>query len=534
MNTDELEDVAYVAERRVLKIQAKLHRWAAEDPLRRFDDLFNLVCDPAFLLAGWMRVRSNKGARTAGVDGVTAHYVEDVRGLEGFLSELRAELKARTFRPLPVRQRGIPKAGGKVRYLGINTIRDRVVQASLKLVLEPIFEADFLPCSYGFEVPPLCGRAARETDWNWRGICFLTVLGALSVLIFGGALALLGAVLVAAAVVFILFWRGSQAGSNLVLCLVAGRLRISWLVQRIKVGVWAAQWGEVLQNNGTGPVVAQLVRHMLGDDPDSLFIPDHFEWGLRAPREPLFVVENGARRQLERKLSHIADGTIAVCGPRGAGKTTLLEQSVKKAGFCLIIQAPATYTPHDFLLSLSVQLCEKYLRDEGYGVPEFTRLSPTCKLLRRAKVQAKRLGRWSSFAAPAAALLVLGLSASVRSLYTQYVTSIADFARTHAERIRDDAMQLRESVSPNSPATTASNSGRPPVPTNPRLHGRPQRSRWWSSSRGWSGATEIGPDTRPPRRRGRGRADRRTDPGGLRRRRGAAHIRLSGYRSRTV
>ena len=150
MNTDELEEVAYAAEHRVLKIQAKLHRWAAEDPLRRFDDLHNLVCDKAFLLAGWMRVRSNKGARTAGVDGVTAHYIEDVRGLEGFLTELRAELKARTFRPLPVRQRGIPKAGGKVRYLGINTIRDRVVQASLKLVLEPIFEADFLPCSYGF------------------------------------------------------------------------------------------------------------------------------------------------------------------------------------------------------------------------------------------------------------------------------------------------------------------------------------------------------------------------------------------------
>ncbi|MGW0828434.1 group II intron reverse transcriptase/maturase [Streptomyces sp. NPDC002845] len=149
MNTDELEDAAYVAERRVLKIQSKLHRWAA-DPLRRFDDLYNLVCDPAFLLTGWMRVRSNKGARTAGVDGETAHYVEDVRGLDSFLAELRADLKVRTFQPLPVRRRGIPKAGGKVRYLGINTIRDRVVQASLKLVLEPIFEADFLPCSYGF------------------------------------------------------------------------------------------------------------------------------------------------------------------------------------------------------------------------------------------------------------------------------------------------------------------------------------------------------------------------------------------------
>ena len=140
----------YSAERRVLEIQAKLHRWAGDDPHRRFDDLFNLVADTAFLLVAWDRVRGNKGARTAGVDGETACYIEAVRGVEGFLEELRDDLRARTFRPLPVRRRAIPKAGGKVRYLGIATIRDRVAQASLKLVLEPIFEADFLPCSYGF------------------------------------------------------------------------------------------------------------------------------------------------------------------------------------------------------------------------------------------------------------------------------------------------------------------------------------------------------------------------------------------------
>src|SRR6185437_8348228 len=87
---------------------------------------------------------------TAGVDGETAHYIEAVRGVEAFLTELRADLKARTFAPLPSRRRAIPKPGGKVRYLGIATIRDRVAQASLKLVLEPIFEADFHPCSYGF------------------------------------------------------------------------------------------------------------------------------------------------------------------------------------------------------------------------------------------------------------------------------------------------------------------------------------------------------------------------------------------------
>ena len=138
------------AEARVLRIQTKLHQRATDDPKRRFDDLYNLVCDPAFLVVAWRRVRGNRGARTAGVDGETAHYVEAVRGEQAFLSELRADLKARTFRPLPVRERFIPKPGGKRRRLGIAAVRDRVAQAALKLVLEPIFEASFQPCSYGF------------------------------------------------------------------------------------------------------------------------------------------------------------------------------------------------------------------------------------------------------------------------------------------------------------------------------------------------------------------------------------------------
>ena len=161
------------AEVRVLGMQTKLHRWATDDRERRFDDLFNLVCDPAFLVVAWRRVRGNRGARSAGVDAQTAYSIETVRGEAAFLSELRADLKANQFAPLPVRERMIPKAGGKQRRLGIPTVRDRVVQAALKLVLEPIFEADFEPCSYGFrpnrrahdaiaEVRYLC---ARSYEW---------------------------------------------------------------------------------------------------------------------------------------------------------------------------------------------------------------------------------------------------------------------------------------------------------------------------------------------------------------------------------
>jgi RNA-directed DNA polymerase len=132
-------------------MQAKLHQWAAGDPGRCFEDLFNLVADPAFLTVAWERVRSNRGARTAGVDRLIPRFVTEEETVP-FLDGLRAQLKTRTFRPLPVRERMIPKAGssGKLRALGIPTAADRCVQAALKLVLEPIFEADFEPVSYGF------------------------------------------------------------------------------------------------------------------------------------------------------------------------------------------------------------------------------------------------------------------------------------------------------------------------------------------------------------------------------------------------
>jgi RNA-directed DNA polymerase len=134
-------------------MQTKLHQWAVEDPGRRFDDLYNLVYHPDFLTVAWERVRGNKGARTAGVDGVAPGLIAvDPDIVVAFLDDARQRLKSRTFAPLPVRECMIPKAGrgGKLRRLGIPAAMDRLVQASLVLVLEPIFEADFKPVSYGF------------------------------------------------------------------------------------------------------------------------------------------------------------------------------------------------------------------------------------------------------------------------------------------------------------------------------------------------------------------------------------------------
>jgi len=112
-----------VARERVLHFQRKLHEWASDDAERRFCDLWNLVCDPATLVVAWSRVSRNRGSRTAGVDAATRRHVEE-RGVDQFLRELREELRAGTFRPLPVRERLIPKRGDgkKFRRLGIPTV----------------------------------------------------------------------------------------------------------------------------------------------------------------------------------------------------------------------------------------------------------------------------------------------------------------------------------------------------------------------------------------------------------------------------
>lgn len=135
----------------VRRMQIKLHRWAIDDSDRRFGDLFNLVYDPAFLVHAWERVAGNTGARTGGVDRATVATITSRVGVASFLQEIRDSVKSRTFVPVAVREVLIPKGNtGKFRKLGIPTVADRVVQAALKLVLEPIFEADFKPCSYGF------------------------------------------------------------------------------------------------------------------------------------------------------------------------------------------------------------------------------------------------------------------------------------------------------------------------------------------------------------------------------------------------
>jgi len=144
---------------KVRHLQRRLWAAAKRSPGRRFHALYDRIHRDDVLWVAWERVRRNRGA--AGVDAQTLADVERF-GVARFLGELQADMRAQRYRPQAVRRRYIDKGGGKQRPLGIPTVRDRVAQMAVKLVLEPIFEARFLPCSFGFR-PRRSATQALET-----------------------------------------------------------------------------------------------------------------------------------------------------------------------------------------------------------------------------------------------------------------------------------------------------------------------------------------------------------------------------------
>jgi group II intron reverse transcriptase/maturase len=134
----------------IIKTQRALAVKATHNPTHQFDHLYRLICRDDWIAAALDAVLANTGARTAGIDGVTKQALASDAARATFIQDLREELRQDTFQPVPVRRVYIPKANGTRRPLGIPTVKDRVVQMLVKMVLEPIWESDFLNCSNGF------------------------------------------------------------------------------------------------------------------------------------------------------------------------------------------------------------------------------------------------------------------------------------------------------------------------------------------------------------------------------------------------
>lgn len=369
----------------VSRLQAKLHRWAVADPGHRFDDLFNLVHDPATLRAAFDRVAGNTGARTAGVDGRTVADIEAGIGVAVFLEDLRASVKERTFRPLPVRQRLIPKPGGsgKLRSLGIPTVADRVVQAALKLVLEPIFEADFEPVSYGFRPRRRAQDAVAEIQfYGTRG--YRWVLDADIEACFDGIdhTALMGRVRM-------------RIKDKRVLALVKAFLKAGIMTEP---GQLADSHTGTPQGGVLSPLLANVALHVLDEH-------------LQRPWRPGEGMSTSSRRVTRRRkglpnhrVVRYADDFVAlVHGERGDVEALREEISHVLAGLGLRLSPSKTRIVHmaeafDFL-GFRIQWRRKYGTDQWY-VYTFIADRP----IRSVKSKIRALTRRTSQAAPAAVL----------------------------------------------------------------------------------------------------------------------------------
>jgi group II intron reverse transcriptase/maturase len=159
----------------ICKTQQSFARKAQAQPEHRFGDMYHLICQEEWLTVALGAALRNTGSQTAGIDGINRQSLADETAQYQFIQDLQTELKSKTYQPQPVRRHWIPKANGQLRPLGIPTLKDRVVQMALKMLLEPIWESDFLNCSNGFRpgrrtmdcISTCCSRITTQNKYLW-------------------------------------------------------------------------------------------------------------------------------------------------------------------------------------------------------------------------------------------------------------------------------------------------------------------------------------------------------------------------------
>jgi RNA-directed DNA polymerase len=298
---------------KVRDLQDKLYQAAKRSPTRRFHALYDKVHRRDFLWRAWVGVARKGGA--PGVDGVTIAQIEQggVDGVRAFLDTLASEFEDGTYRPLPVRRVTIPKSGGGERNLGVPAIRDRVAQAAAKLVLEPIFEADFLDCSFGFRP----GRSAHQalevirTEVN-RGRVWVVDADIAS---FFDSIRpeVLRAVL------------EERISDRRVLGLLMGWLR---------AGVWTGT-SLIHPESGTpqggviSPLMANVVLHRL----DRTWQEHHRRLGFLVRYADDLVILSPTKERAEQSLATLAEILAELGLSLSAAKTSLVDLREHKAGF---------------------------------------------------------------------------------------------------------------------------------------------------------------------------------------------------------
>ncbi|MDN3025072.1 hypothetical protein [Streptomyces sp. S.PB5] len=179
-----------------------------------------------------------------------------------------------------------------------------------------------------------------------------------------------------------------------------------WLLERWRGAAWIDQ----VYFHGLHAEVVHTVEELIGDDLGTLLVTGSDE-GLRSQHQMSYVVSSRSAWQLGSKIDQLADGTIAVSGPRGVGKTTLMRSAVRSRDFSVFAHAPAAYAPHEFLISLFVSVCREYITRAGHEAPELVRLSYLHRLRRTVVEPLRGLLRLLPYALPAALLVGLGLFA---------------------------------------------------------------------------------------------------------------------------